>query len=141
MATTSRLRKPRARDVAYYRQRQKNLVLSVLLEFFVAEADRNGITKKEWADAAGKDPAQLTRWLTSASNFELDTLSDLLLPLGAEMEHRIVRFADRPRPNSAHPLMTDAGSITASSEPRSLKRISLHDLPSETKVEVRVSRA
>lgn len=138
MATTSKLRKPRARDVAYYRQRQKNLVLSALLDFFVEEVDRSGITRKDWAAAVGKDPAQLTRWLTSPSNFELDTLSDLLLPLGAEMEHRIVRFADRPRANSLHPLMTGTGATTASSQPQNLKRIAVSGSPSGRKVEVRI---
>jgi hypothetical protein len=139
MASTSGLKKPRARDVAYYRQRQKNHVAAALLEFFIEEAERINVTRKDWAEAAGKDPAQLTRWLTSPSNFELDTLSDLLLALGAEMEHRIVRFSDQPRPNFVHPLMADSGGITASSQPRSLKRITPSGHLSGTKVEVKIA--
>lgn len=51
-----------------------------------------------WISAAAleKDPAQITRWLSAPSNFELDTLSDILLALGAEMEHRIVAIEERP---------------------------------------------
>lgn len=93
------------RDVAYYRQRQKNRVFTSLVEFFAQEAERRGVTKKQLAETLSKDPAQITRWLSAPSNFELDTLSDLLLALDAEMDHRIVRFCDRAKPNYAHPLI------------------------------------
>src|SRR3978361_132643 len=113
MANTSK-RKPAARrDVAYFRQRQKNRVFTVLVSFFAQEAERSGMTKKELAELLEKDPAQITRWLSAPSNFELDTLSDLLLVLGAEMDHRIVRFDDRMKPNYAHPLIaTQLGKQT-----------------------------
>ena len=95
------------RDVSYYRQRQKNRVFTELVQFFAQEAERRGITKKDLAAALGKDPAQITRWLSAPANFELDTLSDLLLALDAEMDHKIVRFEDRPKPNYAHPLIAN----------------------------------
>jgi len=93
------------RDRAYYRQRQKNRVFTELVRFFAEEADRRNITKKELAAILEKDPAQITRWLSAPSNFELDTLSDILLALGAEIDHRIVRFEDRALPNDVHPLI------------------------------------
>lgn len=93
------------RDLAYYRQRQKNRVFTSLVEFFAKEAERRGVTKKQLAEALSKDPSQITRWLSAPSNFELDTLSDILLALDAEMDTRIVRFADRAKPNYAHPLV------------------------------------
>jgi transcriptional regulator with XRE-family HTH domain len=83
------------RDIAYYRQRQKNRVFTALTAFFAEEAERGRITKKELARKLGKDPAQITRWLSAPSNFELDTLSDILLAMGAEMDHEIIRFGDR----------------------------------------------
>jgi hypothetical protein len=97
--------KPSRRDVACYRQRQKNRVFTELVSFFAEEAERSGMTKKDLADLLEKDPAQITRWLSAPSNFELDTLSDILLALDAEMDHRIVRFSDRTKPNYAHPLI------------------------------------
>ena len=97
--------KPSRRDVAYYKQRQKNRVFTELVRFFAEEAERGSITKKDLADAVGKDPSQISRWFAAPSNFELDTLSDLLLAMGAEMDHRIVRFSDRAKPNYAHPLV------------------------------------
>jgi hypothetical protein len=95
------------RDIAYYRQRQKNRVFSALVAFFAEEAERGRVTKKKLAELLGKDPAQITRWLSSPSNFELDTISDILLAMGAEMDHQIVRFSERPKQNYAHALMRE----------------------------------
>lgn len=105
MANTSKRKPASRRDTAYFRQRQKNRIFTELVSFFAEEAERSGMTKKELAILLEKDPAQITRWLSAPSNFELDTLSDLLLALGAEMDHRIVRFADRAKPNFTHPLI------------------------------------
>jgi transcriptional regulator with XRE-family HTH domain len=106
MANTSKLNPMKRRDVAYYRQRQKNRVFTSLVELFAQEAASRGVTKKQLAEALSKDPSQITRWLSAPSNFELDTLSDLLLALDAEMDCRIVRFSDRLKPNYAHPLIS-----------------------------------
>ena len=108
MDDTSKLNQPRKRDMAYYRQRQKNRVFVELVHFFAEEAERRGVTKKDLALSLKKNPSQITRWLSAPSNFELDTLSDILLALGAEMDHRIVRFEDRPQQNFAHPLVVTA---------------------------------
>jgi hypothetical protein len=105
MENTSKLNPMKRRDIAYYKQRQKNEVFTALVEFFAQEAERRGVTKKDLAQTLSKNPSQITRWLSAPSNFELDTLSEILLALDAEMEHRIVRFADRPKPNFVHPLI------------------------------------
>jgi hypothetical protein len=93
--TSSENRPLKRRDIAYYRQRQKNRVFTALAAFFADEARQGNVTKKELAIRLGRDPAQITRWLSAPSNFELDTLSDILLAMGAEMDHEIVRFQDR----------------------------------------------
>lgn len=96
----------RGRDIYYYRQRLKNRVFSKLLSFFVEEAKRTGVTKKDVAERLKRDPAQITRWLSNPSNLTLDTISDILLALDAEAEPpQIVRFADRAAPNYAHQLI------------------------------------
>lgn len=128
------------RDVAYYRQRQKNRVFTALVEFVAQEAKRRGITKKELAESLSKDPSQVTRWLSSPSNFELDTLSDLLLVLDAEMDHRIVRFSDRLKPNYAHPLISqsihDAGTIVTESRQHNYDSAVVSRAPADVKVKV-----
>lgn len=105
MENTSKHTKPLSRrDIAYYRRRQQNRLFSGLAQFFANEAESGRITRKEIAQRLDKDPAQITRWLSSPTNFELDTISDLLLAMGAEMDTRIVRFSDRAKPNYVHPL-------------------------------------
>jgi hypothetical protein len=123
MANTSKNKPASRRDVAYFRQRQKNRVFTELVSFFAQEAERSGMTKKELAELLAKDPAQITRWLSAPSNFELDTLSDILLALGAEMDHRIVRFADRAKPNYVHPMIirTNQAGIAQAAVPANLR--------------------
>jgi hypothetical protein len=104
------------RDIAYYRRRQQNRVFSLLAKFFADEAESGHITRKEIAQRLSKDPAQITRWLSQPSNFELDTISDLLLAMGAEMDHCIVRFSDRARPNFSHPWTVSADVSSASNK-------------------------
>src|SRR3979409_931840 len=99
MENTSKLNPIKRPDVSYFRQRQKNRVFTSLVELFAQEAASRGVTKKQLAETLSKDPSQITRWLSAPSNFELDTLSDLLLALGAEMDHKIVSFSDRKKPN------------------------------------------
>src|SRR5690348_4622204 len=99
MADTTKTERISRRDRAYYRQRQRNRVFSALAKFFSEEAERTGITKKELAAKLEKDPSQITRLLSGPMNLELDTISDYLLAMGAEMDHSIVRFSDRAKPN------------------------------------------
>jgi transcriptional regulator with XRE-family HTH domain len=111
MVNTSKNDRPSRRDVAYYRQRQKNRVFSAIASFFAKEAAAGKISKKELANKLGKDPSQITRLLSGPSNLELDTISDILLAMGAEMDHYIVRFVDRLKPNYAHPTIAQYSNI------------------------------
>lgn len=95
----------RDRDIFYYRQRYKNRVFSELVSFFAEEAERLGITKRDIAARLKRDPALISRWLSAPSNLTLETISDLLLALGAEMDSRVTRFSERHAPNFAHPLI------------------------------------
>lgn len=93
------------RDRAYYQQRQRNRVFAAIVDLFAEEAEKGRITKKGLADMLGKDPSQITRWLSVPNNLELDTISDILLAMDAEMDYRVVRLAERPPANYAHPLI------------------------------------
>jgi hypothetical protein len=102
------------REIAYYRRRQQNRIFTALAKFFAEEAELGRITRKEIADKLSKDPSQITRWLSAPSNLESDTISDILLAMEAEMDHRIVHFSERAKPNFSHPLMiTDTNAPTA----------------------------
>jgi hypothetical protein len=104
MENTSK-RTLKRRDRGYYRQRQRNRVFATIVELFAEEAEKGLITKKVLAEMLDKDPSQITRWLSVPSNLELDTISDILLAMGAEMDYRVVRLAERPKANYVHPLI------------------------------------
>lgn len=104
MANTSNSLALKPRDLGYYRQRQKNRVFAKIAQFFNDCAERNLINKKQLAEKLGKDPAQITRLLSGPSNVTLDTISDVLLAMEAEMDIEIVSFSDRLKPNFAHNL-------------------------------------
>ena len=106
--------KIRARELAYFRQRLKNRVFGEMTAFFAEEAERSGITKRVLVDKLNRDPAQITRWLMVPSNLTLETISDLLLALEAEVDCRIVRFADRPKANEIHPYVASVRGEEAS---------------------------
>lgn len=94
------------RDMYYYRQRFKHAMFTKLQKFFFDEAERTGITKKDIADRLRRDPAQITRWLSSPSNLTLETLSDILFAMEAEPEPLVIaRLADRRASNYVHPLI------------------------------------
>lgn len=91
-------------DIFYYRQRQRNRVYSAVLSEFVRLAETQGLTKKELAFRLGKEPAQITRWLSGPGNWTLDTVSDLLLAMGCELDHEVASIARRGAKPKAHPL-------------------------------------
>lgn len=105
MENISNLEVIKDRDLFYYRRRSQNRLFEALTSFFAEEAERRGITKRDIAESLRRDPAQITRWLTGPSNLTLDSISDLLLSLGSEMDYSVVKFEDRPQPNEMHSLI------------------------------------
>ena len=77
-------------DIYFFRQRLKNKIFQSALAYFAEVAKERNLTKKDIAKLLDKDPAQITRWFSGPNNWTLDTISDLLLAMGAEMKHEIV---------------------------------------------------
>lgn len=105
MAVTSKTDPIREREKFYFRQRNKNRVFEKIVALFADEAEKNGVTKKQIAERLHSDPAQITRWLSAPGNLTLDSISDILLALDAEMDYEIGKFEHRAVPNFCHPLM------------------------------------
>jgi transcriptional regulator with XRE-family HTH domain len=118
MADTSKTEVKRLRDIHYFRQRFRNRVFGRLAAFFAEEAERSGVTRKDIASRLGRDPSQITRWLSQPSNLTIETISDLLLALDAEPEPpEIVRFSERVAPNYAHPLIARVMGVEGGNRP------------------------
>ena len=140
MENTSGLPAVSDRDIFYYQRRNQNRLFEIMTSFFAEEAERRGITKKDVADAIRRDPASITRLLSTPSNVTADTISSFLRSLEAEMDYRIVRFSDRVPANEMHPLiarLNDRESVVEYKQERQQKKpYERPDLakPSSTKV-------
>lgn len=68
--------------LAYFRARLRNRFHSfILTQFKRVEKD---LSKADLARKLDRKPEQITRWLAAPGNWELDTISDLLLGMGYE---------------------------------------------------------
>ena len=90
MKNTLDRKKLPAKDIFYFRQRFKNKIFQSALAYFVELAKEKNLTKKDMANLLDKDPAQITRWFAGPNNWTLDTISDLLLAMDAELKYEIV---------------------------------------------------
>jgi len=94
MKITSSKQKISSKEIYYFRQRLKNKIFQSILAYFADVAKEGKLTKKDMANLLGKDPAQITRWFSGPNNWTLDTISDLLLAMDAELKHDIVSLHD-----------------------------------------------
>lgn len=89
MANTSGSHAISQREIYYFRQRLKNRLFQSIVAFFAEKAEKEELTKRDLALSLGKDPAQITRWLSGPGNWTLDTVSDLLLAMDSELDLRV----------------------------------------------------
>lgn len=86
MKSTSRISE---RDINYFRRLNRNLVFSEIIRHYAQMAEQSGLTKREIARRLGKDAGQVSRWLSEPANLTLDSISDLLLSMDAEMQFSV----------------------------------------------------
>ena len=66
--------------LAYFRERLRNRIHQFILREFIAR-QRDGLTQADIARALDRRPEQINRWLGSPGNWELDSISDLMLAI------------------------------------------------------------
>lgn len=90
-------------DLIYHRQRLRNRFFDCVLHALADRLQSQKISRGAIAKRMGKDPAQVSRLLSYPSNLTIDTLSDVLLALGADLtlDHFLVE--NGPRSNYEHP--------------------------------------
>jgi transcriptional regulator with XRE-family HTH domain len=82
--------------LAYFRERTRNNIYSYIIGKFL-EREKIGFTQAKLARRVGIDPARINRMLGAPGNWTIDTISDLLLGIGAEeLEPNSSSLLNRP---------------------------------------------
>ncbi len=72
-----------AAKLAYFQERLRGRVFEFILGKFLEE-QKSGLTQAKLARRIGKTADVINRWLGAPSNLTVDTISDLLIGIGAE---------------------------------------------------------
>jgi hypothetical protein len=75
-----------AKKLAYYRRRFQNRIHALILKTFLEQEEKTGLTQKDLAARVGHRPETINRWLSIAGNWELNTVSDLLLGMLVDLD-------------------------------------------------------
>lgn len=75
-----------AGKLAYFQGRLSGLVNQALLKVFGVQEREKDISRRELALRIGRKPEQITRWFSYPCNLTLDTVSDLFVGMGCEVQ-------------------------------------------------------
>lgn len=78
------------RRIFYYRHRLKLRIFQKIAAYFYTLAKEKGLTQKQLADMTGKDPSVVNKLMSGPGNWRLDTISDILLAMDAELSDEII---------------------------------------------------
>ena len=87
-------RESRVNSQAYFRDRLRDKLHELVLTEFLQQSKDGRITKAQLAQRIGKDMDQVTKLLGAPGNWTLDTVSDLLLALGAKLSLSVSYIAE-----------------------------------------------
>jgi hypothetical protein len=79
-----------AGKLEYFRARLRGRVHQALLNLFGKAEKGVRLTRRQWAERVQRKPEQITRWLSYPGNPTVDTLSDLFVGLGYEVERLVL---------------------------------------------------
>lgn len=86
----------------YFRERLRGRLHSAILRAYVARSKERGLKRKDLAARIHRTQAQITRWLSTASNLTLDSISDLMVGLAMDFdEFPFTRIEETIAPASA----------------------------------------
>jgi len=91
-------------NAAIFSQRYKNSVYEEVIKAVEKAAAECGTTRSGIADNLGYSKAHISRLLSGPSNWTLDTISNLLYAIDAEMVSKVMFFEDCPKQNHYHEM-------------------------------------
>jgi hypothetical protein len=94
----------RAYEASYFEQRFRNRIYEAVIKAVEEYASANKWKRKDLAARSGKKASQITKWLSGPSNWTLDTVSNLLYAIDAELDFVVTPFARKNKSNEFHPL-------------------------------------
>ena len=128
-----------AREIAYNNRRLQNDIFNEIIKAFVEEVKAGRISRATLAKRIGKEPPQIIRWLSGPANLTINTISTILLGMGAELDAKVVFSRDISTPNYAHPLVDFLASVMPSTVSQNigqvitLREVSHPETPSSSK--------
>lgn len=87
----------------------QDIITEIDLSFAIASEIENlmrerGLTKKQFADALGRKPSEVTKWLSGQHNFTIRTLAMLSNFFGTPIIQSASSAYDTPNPDSAEAI-------------------------------------
>ncbi len=124
--------------LAYFQERQRNKLYDIIVGKFLEKQRDEGFSKADLARRINKNPAQITRWLSTPSNWTLDTVSDLMLAIcGGELSFSISKFADaQPRNATQLDVLSPSPSVVRAATTSSANTIIITTTTTSTSTRV-----
>lgn len=87
----------------YFAQRNRNRMYDSVIKAVEAAAAR-GVKKSDISAVTGNSRSNISHLLSGPANWTIDSISNILYAIGAEIDYNVTFFNDRCKENRFHPI-------------------------------------